>query len=374
MKIVTKDDKAITLIALIITIIIMLILTGITVYTGFNTLNNARVTKFVAEMQLIQTKIDELSSSEIRNIGEEIENTDENAINVINSTYSNGEISTNDYTKFKKLSVEELKEEFDIDDLTDSIIINYETREVLSVAGIDYKGEKYYTQYKLPNGQILQNNLNLTAARTKDFDIDIQIDGLNADITISNISIDNATLSYKEENDVSWKVITNYTEENKQYRIVITKSGNYIFKIHDNVDNLERTYSENIILTNKPKTNMEVGEYNYSKTSVNWAYIQEEQGDIYVWIPRFVYKLRENEEENDENDDNKYYIKFIKGNSSITTDSTYADDSWILPSEFSAEDTGIWVKIEEIQKNNLQIVKLLKDEDIILKKEIIEEE
>ena len=57
MKKITKDNKGITLVALIITIIIMLILTSVTVYTGINTYNSSKVNAFVTKMQLLQTKV-----------------------------------------------------------------------------------------------------------------------------------------------------------------------------------------------------------------------------------------------------------------------------------------------------------------------------
>ena len=59
-----KNNKGITLIALVITIIILLILTSIVTVTSMDTYEFANMTKFVAEMQLIQKEVDRLVEGE----------------------------------------------------------------------------------------------------------------------------------------------------------------------------------------------------------------------------------------------------------------------------------------------------------------------
>ena len=67
-----KNNKGITLVALIITVILMLILVSAAAYSGINTYKNTQVAKFIAQMQLIQTKVDELV--EEKNIESEKDN------------------------------------------------------------------------------------------------------------------------------------------------------------------------------------------------------------------------------------------------------------------------------------------------------------
>ena len=61
----------------------MLILVSVATYSGINTYKNAQIAKFIAQMQLIQTKVDELvEEKNIENIGEEI-TTDEAIKNLV---------------------------------------------------------------------------------------------------------------------------------------------------------------------------------------------------------------------------------------------------------------------------------------------------
>lgn len=355
-----KNNKGITLVALIITVILMLILVSVATYSGINTYNNTEVTKFVAQMQLIQTKIDGLvEENNIENIGEEI-TTDETKKNIIDLAYTNGEIQSNtdEYkNKFKYISRENLELQLDIADIEDDVLVNFETREVISISGVEYGGKKYYTQYKLPNGQTLIYNESVE--RNLTFNLEISVDGLNSTVSISNISINNGTLSFAETDSEgdnrNWKTITNYTEKEKVYTANISKSGNYTFKLQDNTD-IKNTWQEQIVitLTNKPNTNLNIENYNYEQSSDKWAYI-EISGTTYLWIPRFVY-----------NSDNQ--IKFVKGNSRITTDETYIGDDWTTHSKFTdngTELTGIWV--ETSRQAGLNMIELLNSESQTLK-------
>ena len=139
----------------------MLILVSVTTYTGINTYSSIKVSKFVSQMQLLQSKIDDLVSTmgteELNNLDIEEVNTQEQK-DTINSAYNNGEITTNSMEKYKVFTSEDLLTILDVEDVNDDIIVNFETREILSTKGIDYDGKMYYTQYKLPNGQTVINN------------------------------------------------------------------------------------------------------------------------------------------------------------------------------------------------------------------------
>ena len=53
-----KQEKGITIIVLIITIIVMMILLGITISSGGDTLKTAELQSFVADCEIIQSKVD----------------------------------------------------------------------------------------------------------------------------------------------------------------------------------------------------------------------------------------------------------------------------------------------------------------------------
>lgn len=324
----TKDNKGITLVALIITVIMMLILASVAVYTGVDTYKQARVIEYVQQMQLIQSKVDEIVSTstkeELLNLGAEV--TSNEQINAINSAYTNGEIKSNDRTKYRYLSKNDLNNIFSIDDSQDDVMINFETREVVSVNGVKNDGITYYTQYKLPGGQTIINNRE-DNSRILSFNTELLIDGLNSNVTITDISITNGTLKFSEigedGNSDNWKIVTNYTEREKEYKTSISKSGNYTFILQDNTDKSNVSEQKvKITLANSPKTTLNLSEYNYGIDSTYWAYIQNSSGEYYTWIPRFAYDKDNN-------------IKFIKGNSNIATDNTYIDDTWKVHQKFT---------------------------------------
>lgn len=320
-----KNSKGITLVALIITVIIMLILASVATYTGIDTYKQARVIEFVQQMQLIQAKVDEIigasSKEELLKLGTEV--TSNEQINAINSAYANGEVTSNDKTTYRYLSKNDLNNIFSLDDSSDDVMINFETREVVSVNGVKNDGITYYTQYELPGGQTIITNKE-DNNREGSFKTELLMDGLNANVTITNISLTNGTIKLSETNEdaENWEVITGYTEKDKKYKTVISKSGNYTFILQDNTDKSKISEQKvKITLANRPKTSLELSEYNYGIDSTYWAYIQNSNGEYYAWIPRFAYDKDNN-------------IKFIKGNSNIATDNTYLDDTWKVHDKF----------------------------------------
>ena len=378
MKNTTKDNKGITLFALIITIIIMLILASVTTYTGINTYKRSQVNKFVTQMQLLQAKVDDLVETKtidkLKVLGEDISILD-NATNIINNAYNNGETTqTNTETNtFRYFSEQNVLNELDIEEVKNGVIINFTTREVISTTGIEYEGKIYYTQYKLPGGQIIIDEKKETN-RDLSFNINTTIDGLNATITINDIKITNAILSFREANSDYWTTVTNYTTSETPYNVVVSKTAIYEFKLTDNATGVNsnnkvidettgetqeivpEANKEKIELTNKPNTTAEVQAYNYALTSENWAYAQSGNTN-YVWIPRFAYKTNSRT--------NTTEIKFIKGNSNIATDNTYIDNTWNIHDNFITDDnvelTGIWISVGNANQTGLDMITLLND-------------
>ena len=354
MKNITKDNKGITLIALVITVVIMIVIASVAIYTGIDTYKTAEVNKFVIEMQLLQAKIDDLVAT---NTIEDLNNmtlqsvTTQEQINAITSAFNQGEIIAADTSKYKVFTPNDVLNILEVENVQDDIMVNFETREIVSTVGVEYKDTIYYTQYKLPEGQIIITD-SVETDRVVSFNTNMVVDGLNATITINNIKITNGTLSYKETSINYWTTITNYTENGKEYIANISKSGNYVLKLQDNVNTenfTEKTIT--VMVTNKPKTETQVSSYNYGLASENWAYAQKDSVN-YVWIPRLAY----NEDSN---------IKYIKGNSNIATDNTYIDDTWTIHDKFKTDDdvklTGIWVSVDSANETGLNVITLLND-------------
>lgn len=55
-----KNNKGITLVALIITIIILLILASVATYSGIGVIKSAKLTAFTTELKIMQTQVNEI--------------------------------------------------------------------------------------------------------------------------------------------------------------------------------------------------------------------------------------------------------------------------------------------------------------------------
>lgn len=342
-------QNGITLVSLIITIIVLLILlsTGITI--GIDNYKLAAKEAFISRMQTIQIKVDEAVTQNTY-VGKGTALTNQQ-INILNKAAAQNEISTPNPENYRYFSSENLKINFNLENIDDDVMINFNTREVVSVNGIKYSEKIYYTQYTIDGGQQIVENSEQITRTPASFSVNKMMNGLNAKLTISDISITNGTLSYKEKNDADWVTINNYTVQDKQENLTISISGEYQFKLTDNINsenNEEKTIS--ITTTNGPKENDEIviseNTYDYN---INQFAIGNKDLETYVWIPRFAYE--ENEEGNN--------IKFLKGTTNISTEGQYIDTEttgYKILDKFKNDDgnkvTGVWVKYTQEEPPN----------------------
>lgn len=342
-KTIISEKKGITLISLIVTIVLLLILSSITVSQGLDAYRNSKLKKFVAEMQTIQIKVDLIvaNKEDYTILGEAI-TTRENAIPILITAFNNNELkreySQEESENYRYFTKENIAEHFEVDNPTSDVIINFATREVVAVDGIEYEGDLYYTQYNLPGGQHILTSAETVDRSINDISIETIIDGLNATIKIGNVNITNGKIIYKC-NDDSWSTLINHTEKNKEYEVILSTTGVYTFKLIDNTNADNFTEAElNLVLTNAPK--LEEGMTQSSQT-YNYANYQIDESEFakatmssteYIWVPRYAV--------------NGETIKFLRGNSRIATDNTYLDDTWVVPDKFNQDNkelTGIWV-------------------------------
>lgn len=361
------NNKGITLIALVITIIVMLILATVTINVSSNSIEHSKVIKFVAYMQAIQKKVDLIAEYEdYTKYGESLTDKQTQQLEEILET------TISDNSQYKAFNTNKISKDFELDDIDDEIVVNFETREVISLIGVKYEGKMYYTQYELPGGQTLstykETERNITISVE---DITTKVDGLNATFTIKNISENNCTLYYgivkqddEESEKINWKIITNKTKKGKEITTQnISQSGKYVFKLEDNITKKTASTEEiELKLTNKPtaQTGLDkdtLSEYNYSSLDSSlWAYITADDGSTeYVWVPRFAYDSENN-------------IEFLRGTTDITTSGGYRDSNWTIPTKFTKDGqdlTGVWVKVGSYSEEDLNIITVLNTGEIL---------
>lgn len=371
-----NSEKGITIVALVLTIIILLILASTAAYTGIESYNKAEQIKFVSQMQLIQAKVDELVQDKEFDSSTVGKTLTEDQKSILSTAMGNGEITTEDSeenTNIKYFTKDQLSKVFNIDNVDEDIIINFETREVISTVGFEYKGTTYYTQYKLPEGQQLIQYAK--PATTLEFTYSKIPQDLSSVITITEVKRDDKIISKDLLKYELWKKNSQdeyeYLKQINPEKTLISQAGEYKIKVTDNADT-EVEEEISIKITNPPilksnwKRNVQTIDYQEKSVFINlsneeaWydysadnkfayaSYLQQ----YYLWIPRYAKNNGE--------------IKFIKGNSNIFEDDTTMDDTWTVPAEFSPngiEVTGFWLKVYEPNPEGKTIDKYLDNID-----------
>ena len=363
-----KDNKGITLVVLIITVVIMLILVGVGIYNADKSYRNGVMDNFVIQMQLIQSNVNNISYNEGILLGSEIpagKTADlTSIINVENLSGTN----SSDWRFFSK---ETLNSDLNIEGIDDEIAVNFKTKEVISFIGLEYKGNMYYTQYRLPGGQqlIIDNPDDVL-----EFDLDVSIDGLNALVKvnyrnhINSFSVKYKRLDYGNRSPYISGTLDNtddtwHTIKNDEFNV--TQTGRYVVLSKNNDNNEEFFTDVVVVLTNAPKlqegmTRLNIDEepleendkweYKYTdgsnKSAIAGARAQK-NGENYIWVPRFAYNNL---------DSNQIYIRFLKGNSNIPTDENAIElneNAWQIPEIFTDSSTGqeyrgVWLNLDSV--------------------------
>lgn len=184
-----KSDKGITLITLVITIVVLLILSGVATYQGTRTLEFSRALKFATELQIIQQEVNKIYEENKENLsninlGTSVDTTNQNIVKAHKAA------STTNINKFRYFNAESILSAFGIEDIKQEIIVCFETREVISVTGINYNRETYYTQNELPMNTFNVENTTTTTSEIT-YDIDKKNYGLYTKLEIENINTKN---------------------------------------------------------------------------------------------------------------------------------------------------------------------------------------
>ena len=355
-----KMEKGITLISLVITIILLTILAGVGISTGIDSIAKSNVLKFKSDMRVIHTRVSELVEEEVLSIeqlnalGQPVPNVATTALNGKNPA---------EYRYFNKMGLERLG----ISGIDREIIINFSTKDVLDINGIEIDGEMVYD---LPEWKDISFNDNNNQSPT--FSLSKKNYGLNATILIENLQYGENTgrgsISYCF-NDGIWHDI-------QSTEISVSVSGIYKVRVTNSAKN-STEHTINVTVANKPQLEegmipivydstlskwKTIGEnsgtwYDYDPTENKWAsvVVQENliinndgtidsinESNIKLWIPRYMFYATNNV--------NELQVKYLKGTTNIATDNTNEQTSkilryglWAIPDTFSNSLTGVWV-------------------------------
>ena len=255
------NEKGITIITLVITIIILLILASIGVNSGKGTIELAKYDKLRNELTIIQTKVNDLNQENKTEIGQKISTAQKSILNI--DTVSN--IIYSGRTEAEKAEIEDgfrycssncIEKQFELDGIERDYLINVEYRYVISCEGLEYKGTIYYMIDQMESGlyNVAYHNKN---SNTGSFDVSAEKVGEKYKISVSNIQhegyVSNWQVKYKLSTEENWKT-------SNKLEFEVENGGNYIIKVvHGNeIDLGEKTlYVGPILAANKVK----VGDY-----------------------------------------------------------------------------------------------------------------
>ena len=145
-----NNQKGITIITLVITIVLLLIITSVVSYNSLETLEETRKTAFISELEIVQAKVNTIHEKMKTNTKdlEYYNNTGQDITNVSGEKLTNV-LGGNSKDGFRYFNSEDLKN-LGLDNIKQEVIINYNTREVISLTGIKVKGQTYYKLKDIP--------------------------------------------------------------------------------------------------------------------------------------------------------------------------------------------------------------------------------
>ena len=235
-----KNNKGITLMALVITIILLIILASIGTYSGIQVVKSAQFTAFSTELKIMQTQVNSLYEkkknnekillnnveTDIEDIGTAISSSSEVQTQANKAFNASGITDTPDYKYFDNTTIKNLN----IEGVEGEFFVNIDKRSVVSYDGFEYEGKTYYTLEQLPDG--LYNVEYNTSEEQPDFDVDYELlENGKCKISVNNINyngnINKWKVKYKKENEEDWKQSNNYS-------FTIDELGNYRVKIANN--------------------------------------------------------------------------------------------------------------------------------------------
>ena len=236
-----KNNKGITLMALVITIILLIILASVGIYSGRQVVKSAQFTAFSTELKIMQTQVNSLYEKKknnekilLNNVETEIEDigTAISSISLKDQEKANMAFIASgikDSTDYKYFDTDTIKS-LNIEGVEGEFFVNIDKRSVVSYDGFEYEGKTYYTLEQLPDG--LYNVEHNTSEQQPDFDVDYELlENGNYKITVSDINyignINKWKVQFKKHESNTWN-------ESKSNSFNVDTPGTYDIKIANN--------------------------------------------------------------------------------------------------------------------------------------------
>ena len=322
-----KKQEGITLIALVITIIVLIILASIATYSGKDTINSSKLVVFTAELKIMQTEVNNLYDAykngrtikvneqeylgeEILNIGQDISSVSEQATNSLNGA------NISDNTGYRYFDISTIKG-LQIDGVQSEFFVNVSTRSVVSYEGFKDGNKMYYTIEQVPD-----NLYNVQKSKENSGQPTFDVNCKKIENGKWRIEIPESSIVYEEGYINKWNVKYKLVEDENwsnsdSLSFVVMEPGLYDVVIFN--ENIESAMQK--IATNTAPEQWEVTVasdsewYDFGGDKIEepnlkgemlpikyvgevqdgnkWANAITADGSMWVWIPRYAYKITE---------------------------------------------------------------------------------
>ena len=360
---ILTNEKGVTLQSLIITIVLLLILTSIGTTAGTSALEYSKYSKLKTELQLLQTKVNELNENNDYSKGQDLKNVNNAQKEIlekeeVKSIIYKGKEDKKDEVKngFKFFSVSEIKSDFDLSGIERSYLINVDYRYVVSCEGFKYKNVTYYMIDQMDDGMYNVEYHNKNSNKGA-FEVSSSIEGNVGKIIVSINNYDgyinNWQVKYKLNTEEKWQISNDleFTVDNAGTYIVnvvhgdeidlgkktVTVSNELGWNQSKKVNSPKLMTGLNPIKFSEPDDSKEGQTIQTNKSDINWydydtkkwANSQTKDGSMWVWIPRYAYKINKSNQTFD--------VVFLVG----TTDNYYDKDGKLQTAKRQTSETDI---------------------------------
>lgn len=231
------EEKGVTLVALVTTIILLLIIVSIGATAGSSVIEQAKFTQFKEELKVLQTKVNELNQNNQVDIGTPLTEEQKNILKI--STISEiiykekNEEEKNKITEgFRYCNSNDIKNDLQFENIKRNYLINVEYRYIISVEGIKYNETKYYMINQMENGIYNVDYVNKNP-QSGSFEVTCVKEDYRWKIEITNIEYD----GYISNWEIKYRLDEEEWKEANGPTIYVTEEGNYYVQVsHEDIN------------------------------------------------------------------------------------------------------------------------------------------
>ncbi len=243
-----KNQKGITLTTLVIMVIIILIISGIGITSGLKTVNYSKYIEFKSELEMVQSKINEISEQYIKEnleIGEELTSDIAKILDISEVNKELDKKINSDVDKLQEIksgfrfcSKEYLNKVFGLDGLNRDYLVNLDYCFIISKEPFEYEGVNYYMLEQM-EGSLYNVTYNNQVEPTGSFEATYEKINNEYQITIEvehSKYVSKWQVKYRLQDEQDWHTTTNLT-------FTVQEPGIYVIQVvhGDEVDLGEQT-------------------------------------------------------------------------------------------------------------------------------------